>query len=124
MPTNTRSQSKSRDTGTCNYCKNPGHIKVKWQAVKAKNEKAQILEQKGSQTGEVNFVRVTSIVDSLVEILSDDPNILIIKNMVKSEVLYMIKEATSWLLDSGASNHVTPNRSKFRQYTTCNFDSV
>jgi hypothetical protein len=35
-----------------------------------------------------------------------------------------MEEATSWLLDSGASNHVTPFRTLFRSYTARNFDLV
>ena len=77
---------------------------------------------------EVNFYDATSTVinfaNSMVEVTSKDSNILIVENMTKLEVLPMTEEATRWLLDLGAFYHVTPHRSQFRQYTTCNFNSV
>ena len=94
-----------------NYYKKLGHIKADCCVLKAKNGKAQRSEQKGSRTEEVNFIVAASTIVSSAEILLDYPNILVIKNMVQSEVLYMTEEATSWLLDSGASYHVTPDRS-------------
>ena len=53
-----------------------------------------------------------------------DPNILSIENPVKSEVLLTTEESSTWLLDSGASYHVTPHRSQFRQYSDRHSDSV
>ena len=41
LPTNQRSQSKSRDNRICNYCKKPGHIKADCCVLKAKTDKAQ-----------------------------------------------------------------------------------
>ena len=54
----------------------------------------------------------------------ETPNILVVENMVESEVLYMTEEATIWLLNLGVSYHVTSHRSQFRQYTTRNFNVV
>jgi hypothetical protein len=47
--------------------------------------------------------------------MADDLNILIVESTT---------EATSWLLVSGASYHVTPFRSQFRQYMAQSFDTV
>ena len=52
------------------------------------------------------------------------PNILLIKNSVKSKVLVTTQESSTWLLDSDVSYHVTPHRSQFRQYSTQYSDSV
>jgi ATP-binding cassette subfamily B (MDR/TAP) protein 1 len=54
----------------------------------------------------------------------DDPNILTMESTTEVEVLLTTEGATSWLLDSGASYHVTPFRSQFRQYTARSFDHV
>ena len=59
-----------------------------------------------------------SLSNSTTEIISEEPDILIVDNKVEAEVLF-----TSWLLHSGASYHVTPHRSQFWQYTAYNFDS-
>ena len=56
--------------------------------------------------------------------MTTDPNILSIENPVESEVLLTIEESSTWLLDSGASYHVTPHRSQFRQYSDRHSDSV
>jgi hypothetical protein len=54
----------------------------------------------------------------------DDPNILNVESTTEAEVLLTTEEATSWLLDLGASYHLTPFRTQFRYYTAQNFDPV
>jgi uncharacterized protein YunC (DUF1805 family) len=96
----------------CNYCKKPGYIKAECPALETKNEKFQ---QRGNRM-EVNFCGSSSL-DSwrtIGVIAEDDPNILTVDNMIEAEVLLTTEEATSWLLNSGASYHVTPFRSQFR----------
>ena len=63
-----------------------------------------------TKLGELN-IRVANVnyIDSSIEVLTDDPNILSIENRVKSEVLLTTEELSTWLLDSGASYHVTPH---------------
>jgi hypothetical protein len=56
--------------------------------------------------------------------MEDDLNILIVESTTDAEVLLTTEETTSWLLDSGASYHVTAFRSQFRQYTARNFDTI
>ena len=67
---------------------------------------------------EVNYV------GSPTEVLTDNPNILSIENLVELEVLLTTEESSTWLLDSGASYHVTPHRSQFRKYSARHSDSV
>ena len=104
-PNNQRSRSKSRDNRICNYCKKPRHIKADCRALKSKTDKAQRAYQRSNRHEEVNYV------SSSAEILTTDPNILSIENPIKSEVLLTTEESSTWLLDSGASYHVTPHRS-------------
>ena len=119
-PSNPRNQSKSRDARTCNYCKKPVHITAQCRALQAKNEKPQKNEHKGQCTEEVNYCGSTSA----TEVTEEDPNILTVESMTETEVLLTTDEATSWLLDSGVSFHVTPYRSQFRHYTVRSFDPV
>ena len=56
--------------------------------------------------------------------MTTDPNILSNENLVESEVLLMTEESSTWLLDSGASYHVTPHRSQFWQYSARHSDLV
>ena len=107
---NQRSRRKSRNNRIYNYCKKPEQIKADCCAVKAKNDKA--------QRAEVNYV------GSSAEVLSSDPNILSIEKPVESKVLLTTEESSTWLLDSGASYHVTPHRCQFRQYSARQSDSV
>ena len=104
-PNNQRSRSKSRDNRIC-------------RALKSKTDKAQRADQRSSWHEEVNYV------SSSAEILTTDRNILSIENPVESKVLLTTEESSTWLLDSGASYHVTPHRSQFRQYSDRHSDSV
>jgi hypothetical protein len=118
-----RNRSKSRGLVTCNYCKKTGHFKTECRALKAKNGK---FTHKGSRTEEVNFcgsssTTLGSIVGGTPE---DDLNILNVESTTEAEVLLTMEDATSWLLDSGASYHVTPFRTQFWSYTARNFDPV
>ena len=98
---NRGSRSKSRDNRICNYCKKPGHIKADCQTLKSKTDKAQRADQRSNRHEEVNYV------GSSAEILTTDPNILSIENPVESKVLLTTEESSIWLLDSGASYHMT-----------------
>jgi hypothetical protein len=49
---------------------------------------------------------------------------LTMESTTEAEVLLTTEEATKWLLDLGASHHVTPFRSQFRSYTARSFDHV
>jgi hypothetical protein len=122
-PNATRNRSKSRGSVTCNYCKKPGHIKTECRALKAKNEK---FTQKGSRMEEVNFCGLssTTLRSTVGDTLEDDPNILNVESTTEAEVLLTTEDATSWLLDSGASYHVSPFRMQFRSYTARSFDPV
>jgi hypothetical protein len=108
-----RNRSKSRGSVTCNYCKKPGHVKNECRSLKAKNGKPM---HKGSRAEEVNFSSSSSTASrSIVGVTpEDDPNILNVESTTEAEVLLTTEDATSGLLDSGASYHVTPFRTQFR----------
>jgi hypothetical protein len=122
-PNAMRNRSKSKGSMTCNYCKKPGHIKTDCRALKAKNGK---FTQKGSRTKEVNFCgsSSTTLRSTIGGTPKDDPNILNVGRTTEAEILLTTEEATSWLLDSGASYDVTPFLSQFRSYTARNLEPV
>ena len=86
-------------------------MKADYRALKAKTDKSYTADQKSSRHEEVNYV------GSSAEIMTTDPKILSIENPVESKVLLTTEESSTWLLDSGASYHVTPHRSQFRQFS-------
>jgi hypothetical protein len=96
----------------CNYCKKPGHIKADCRALKAKNGR---FTQKSNRTEEVNFYgsSSTNLRHTIEDTTEDDRNILTVESTTEAKVLLMTQEATSWLLDSGASYHITSFRSQF-----------
>ena len=51
-------------------------------------------------------------------------NILVVENMIESEVLLTNDEVASRLLHLGTCYHVTPHWPQLGQYTARNFDSV
>ena len=92
--TNQRSRSKSRDNQICNYYKKPGHIKADCCALKANNDKAQRVDNKGGRQEEVNYICLSA------EVLTENFNILSIENLIESEALLMTEELNTWLLGS------------------------
>jgi hypothetical protein len=114
-PNATRSRRKSRGSVTCNYCKKPRHVKTECLALKAKNGK---FTHKGSRNEEVNFCGSSSMTlrSTIGDTSEDDPNILNVESTNEAKVLLMTEDATSWLLDSVASYHVTPFRTQFRMH--------
>jgi gag-polypeptide of LTR copia-type len=92
-PKHSRARSKSRHKNlTCNYCRKKGHIKADYFKLKNKQK-----ADKGALSEEVNVVK-SDMVDTLcvVDINIDDKN--------------------CWVMDTGASQHMTPNRDWFESY--------
>jgi ATP-binding cassette subfamily B (MDR/TAP) protein 1 len=81
---------------------------------------------KGSRTEEVNFYGSSSTAfrSTVGGTPEDNPNILNVESTTEAEVLLRTEYATSWLLNSGASYHVTPFRTQFRSYTARSFDPI
>ena len=114
--TNQRSRSKSRDNQICNYYKKPGHIKADCCALKANNDKAQRVDNKGGRQEEVNYICLSA------EVLTENFNILSIENLIESEALLMTEELNTWLLGSACPIMwflIDPNFGNIRH-----FDSV
>jgi hypothetical protein len=98
-------------------------MKTECRALKVKNGK---FTHKGSRNEEVNFCGSFSTASRSTTggTPEDDPNILNVESTTEAKVLLTTEDATSWLLDSGASYHVTPFRAQFRSYTARSLDPV
>ncbi|KAG8472343.1 hypothetical protein CXB51_034269 [Gossypium anomalum] len=104
---NPRSQSKGRSKSsnrgkTCNFCKKKGHIKS--ECYKLQNKiKREVANQKGKQpenSGEADVVEDYSDGELLVASVNDS------------------KVSEEWILDSGCTFHMSPNRDWFTTYET------
>ncbi|KAG8481211.1 hypothetical protein CXB51_025954 [Gossypium anomalum] len=98
-----KGRSKSSNRGkTCNFCKKKGHIKSK--CYKLQNKiKREAANQKGKQpenSGEADIVEDYSDGELLVASVNDS------------------KVSEEWILDSGCTFHMSPNRDWFTTYET------
>ncbi|KAG8490688.1 hypothetical protein CXB51_013811 [Gossypium anomalum] len=98
-----KGRSKSSNRGkTCNFCKKKGHIKS--ECYKLKNKiKREAANQKGKQPenfGEADVVEDYSDGELLVASVNDS------------------KVSEEWILDSGCTFHMSPNRDWFTTYET------
>ncbi|KAG8499626.1 hypothetical protein CXB51_006086 [Gossypium anomalum] len=98
-----KGRSKSSNRGkTCNFCKKKGHIKS--ECYKLQNKiKREAANQKGKQpenSGEANVVEDYSDGELLVTSVNDS------------------KVSEEWILDSGCTFHMSPNRGWFTTYET------
>ncbi|KAG8490587.1 hypothetical protein CXB51_013756 [Gossypium anomalum] len=98
-----KGRSKSSNRGkTCNFCKKQGHIKSK--CYKLQNKiKREAANQKGKQPE-------NSSEADIVEDYSDDE--LLVASVNDSKV------SEEWILDSGCTFHMSPNRDWFTTYKT------
>ncbi|KAG8496686.1 hypothetical protein CXB51_007936 [Gossypium anomalum] len=98
-----KGRSKSSNRGkTCNFCKKKGHIKS--ECYKLQNKiKREAANQKGKQpenSGEADVVEYYSDGELLVASVNDS------------------KVSEEWILDSGCTFHMSPNRDWFTTYET------
>ena len=111
----TRYQSRSKSRGRyknveCHYCHQKGHVKKYCWKLKRNNEKAS--KDKGKKKDDSND-------EDRVNTTSDD--FLLVEEF---ESLNLVDSSTSWVIDSGASIHVTSRRDLFTSYTPGDFGDV
>ncbi|KAG8499425.1 hypothetical protein CXB51_005933 [Gossypium anomalum] len=98
-----KGRSKSSNRGkTCNFCKKKGHIKSKCYKLqnKIKREAANQKEKQPKNSGEADIVEDYSDGEILVASVNDS------------------KVNKEWILDSGCTFHMSPNRDWFTTYET------
>ena len=89
--------------------------------LKAKSEKAQRAKQNPFRFEVVSYYGSTYLIE---RVTSKNTSILTIESITKAEFLLTAEESTSWMLDSGASYHVTPFQPQFRSYIDRDFEPV
>ena len=106
-----RDQSRSKSKGRyknveCHYCHKKGHTKKYCWKLKNNNEKASKDKGKKKDDSDEDRVNATSTDFLLVE---------------EFESANLVDNSTSWVIDSGASVHVTSRRDLFNSYTPGDF---
>ncbi|CAJ2679244.1 unnamed protein product [Trifolium pratense] len=109
---NSRSKSKGRyENMECNYCHKSGHIQkycYQWR----KDNKGKKGKQKQRDREDHDDDRVTTAINDDLVILRDHESI----NLVSDESM--------WIVDSGATLHVTPRKEFFTSYTSGDFGGL
>ena len=100
-----RSSSISKKDVECYYCHKKGHMKRECRKLKFKEQN----KEKNSEKKQNDIVIVT---DGELMIIRDDANV----NLISQE--------TDWVIDSGASFHVTSRANFFTSYSQSEFGNV
>src|ERR1700735_1336282 len=110
-------KGKKRDHSqlTCHYCNKKGHIKPDCRKRK-KDEEEAAKKASGSGTKAANaHIKVPTppvpSSDSIQEVHEDEENSI--------GVALYAAERERWMMDSGATHHISPHKSAFKDYTPC-----
>ena len=98
-----RSKSRSKKNFTCHHCGKPGHFKREcriWKAEQSRNQPA--------ETSQAN----TAIAGDEVEVVLDD------------KIINLAYQDQTWVVDTGASFHVTSRKDIFSSYIAGDFGLV
>ena len=99
-----KKQDKKRKKGECNYCHKLGHFEAECRKKKADKEK-----KKGDSSGGSSNTKPT--VNAMIAEVASTSNEIAVSWYLESD------KNNRWMLDSGCSHHITPNRSDFSDYT-------
>ena len=106
-PIKGKGKGKDHSSLTCHYCPNKGHIKPNCRKLKKDEVDGKKKEEGSSAGGKLANSHV------LVETMAS------IMEVIDNEISASLYAAWSdrWMLDSGATHHITPHRSDFSSYT-------
>ncbi len=105
----TRSKSRSRRPGVCHYCKKPGHWKSECRLLQSKKEREQ--KDKGTVSDSA-----TVAVSSAGHNSNDNDAVF--------TAACSVSHPDTWIVDSGASFHMTPHREWFSSFRSCEGGTV
>src|SRR5712672_1374821 len=101
-------KKKKRDHSslTCHYCNKKGHIKPDCQKKKQDDSTTKKKEEGSSSSKAAN----THVLECTTASITED-------NDDFTAALYAADAKTRWMMDSGATHHITPCRSNFKDYS-------
>ena len=125
-----RSKSRGKKSVQCHFCDKYGHIKKDchaWKKAKGKqhknssdDEETHSKHEKSVKIQEINLVadatndaQEINAVTETFDVYYDAMDTLSLDSKLSTEVLVSGKISHTWILDSGASLHVTPHRDWF-----------
>ena len=106
-----KKKKKDHSNLTCHYCEKKGHIQPNCRKKKRDEAEEKKKEEKGSSSGGNKAANVHELVSSSASIVEVDDNELAVS-------LYSA-ERLRWMMDSGATHHMSPQKSDFVDYTPC-----
>ncbi|VFQ65265.1 unnamed protein product [Cuscuta campestris] len=113
-PHQSRGRSKSRSKITCYYCGKTGHKKTECRSLKRDQKASNIKPDQINPTKKQEEKSTTAVVsrEDLLYFVGE------------GNILNIACDESSWIIDSGASFHVTPHRSFFSSYQSGDFGTV
>jgi transposase InsO family protein len=108
-PIKSSGKKKDHSNLTCHYCNRKGHIKPDCRKKKKEDAEKKKKEEAGSSAGGNKAANAHIAVPSTATITEVDDNDI-------GVALYTAAKPR-WMMDSGATHHITPHRSDFADYT-------
>ena len=105
-------KKKDHSNLTCHYCNKKGHIqpdcrkKKKDEAQKKKEEESAVVTTSGKKSANSHVLVPTTA--SITEVNDDE-----------LDVGLYVAERARWMMDSGATHHITPYKTDFADYSPC-----
>jgi hypothetical protein len=105
-----KGKKKDHSNLTCHYCQKKGHIQLDCHKKKKDDADKKKKEESGSGSGGNKAANSHVLVPTSASIEEVNDNI---------GVALYAAERVHWMMDSGATHHITPHRSDFKDYTPC-----
>ena len=100
---------KDHSNLTCHYCNKKGHIKPDCRK-KKKDDSSNKKKEEGTSGSKAANTHVLTHTTASIEEVNDD----------LTAALYAADARPRWMMDSGATHHITPCRSDFKDYSSVN----
>jgi hypothetical protein len=105
-----KGKKKDHSNLTCHYCQKKGHIQPDCRKKKKDDADKKKKEEGGSGSGGNKAANSHILVPTSASIEEVNDNV---------GVALYAAERVHWMMDSGATHHITPHRSDFKDYTPC-----
>jgi hypothetical protein len=105
-----KGKKKDHSNLTCHYCQKKGHIQPDCRKKKKDDADKKKKEEGGSGSGGNKAANLHVLVPTSTSIEEVNDNV---------GVALYAAERVHWMMDSGATHHITPHQSDFKDYTPC-----